>query len=110
MGQYVASLHRDHGVDLRCGVSVRGFEGDGAVAGVLLDDGSKVDADLVVVGIGVAPETAWLEGSGLTLDDGVVCDALCAAAPDVVAAGDVARWPNPLFGETMRIEHWTNAT
>ena len=64
-----------------------------------------------MVGIGVVPETGWLEGSGLTLDNGVVCDETCLAAPGVVAAGDVARWPNPLFdGALMRLEHWTNAT
>jgi NADPH-dependent 2,4-dienoyl-CoA reductase/sulfur reductase-like enzyme len=62
-----------------------------------------------VVGIGVAPETDWLAGSGLSIEDGVVCDATCAAAPGVVAAGDVARWWNPLFEESMRLEHWTNA-
>ncbi len=109
-GKYLAELHREQGVDLRCGVGVSRFEGSGRVEGVVLEDGARLAADLVVVGVGVAPETAWLEGSGLELDDGVVCDARCAAAPGVVAAGDVARWPNPLFGETMRIEHWTNAT
>ena len=57
------------------------------------------------------PATDWLEGSGLTLDNGVVCDETCLAAPGIVAAGDIARWPNPLFdGELMRLEHWTNAT
>jgi 3-phenylpropionate/trans-cinnamate dioxygenase ferredoxin reductase component len=61
-----------------------------------------------VVGVGVAPNTAWLEGSGLTIRDGVVCDATCLAAPGVVAAGDVARWPHPVHGE-VRIEHWDNA-
>ena len=55
-----------------------------------------VEADVVVVGIGVIPNTGWLEGSGLTLDDGVVCDDTTLAAPGVVAGGDVARWPNPL--------------
>ena len=61
--------------------------------------------------VGVVPATAWLESSGLTIDNGVVCDATCLAAPDVVAAGDVARWPNELFdGQPMRVEHWTNAT
>ena len=57
----------------------------------------------------MAPATGWLEGSGLTIDNGVVCDETCLAAPGVVAAGDVCRWPNPLFGETMRVEHWDNA-
>jgi 3-phenylpropionate/trans-cinnamate dioxygenase ferredoxin reductase subunit len=110
MGAACAALHSDHGVDLRCGVTVAGFEGDGQVTGVRLGDGEVVEADVVVVGIGVVPETGWLESSGLTLDNGVVCDATCAtSAPGVVAAGDIARWPNNLFGETMRVEHWSNA-
>ncbi len=110
MGALCAALHRDHGVDLRTGVGVAAIEGAGRVERVRLSDGSSVAADLVVVGIGVTPETAWLEGSGLRLDDGVVCDSSCTAAPGVVAAGDVARWTNPLFdGESMRVEHWTNA-
>jgi NADPH-dependent 2,4-dienoyl-CoA reductase/sulfur reductase-like enzyme len=111
VGDACGRLHRDHGVHLRCGVTVAGFEGGDRVERVVLADGSAIDADLVIVGVGVTPETAWLEGSGLALDDGVVCDATCFAAPGVVAAGDVARWPNPLFdGESMRVEHWTNAT
>ena len=110
MGAACAALHLDQGVDLRCGVTVAGFEGDDRVTGVRLGDGSVVEADVVVVGVGVAPETGWLESSGLPLDNGVVCDSTCAtAAPGVVAAGDIARWPNNLFGETMRIEHWSNA-
>jgi NADPH-dependent 2,4-dienoyl-CoA reductase/sulfur reductase-like enzyme len=110
MGAACAALHLDHGVDLRCGVTVAGFEGDGRVSGVRLGDGSVVEADVVVVGVGVVPETGWLETSGLPLENGVVCDSTCAtAAPGVVAAGDIARWPNNLFGETMRIEHWSNA-
>jgi NADPH-dependent 2,4-dienoyl-CoA reductase/sulfur reductase-like enzyme len=59
--------------------------------------------------VGSLPNTDWLEGSGLALDGGVVCDEYCAAARDVYAAGDVARWYNPLFGVSMRIEHRTNA-
>ena len=110
MGAACAALHLDHGVDLRCGVTVAGFEGEGRVTGVRLGDGTVVEADVVVVGVGVVPETGWLESSGLALDNGVVCDSTCAAgAPGVVAAGDVARWPNNLFGETMRVEHWSNA-
>jgi 3-phenylpropionate/trans-cinnamate dioxygenase ferredoxin reductase component len=113
LGAVLAALHRDHGVDLRTGVQVDAIEGDGEgqVRGVRLGDGSIVGADVVVVGVGVVPETTWLEGSGLTLDNGVVCDETCTAAPGIVAAGDVTRWPNPLFdGASMRLEHWTNAT
>jgi NADPH-dependent 2,4-dienoyl-CoA reductase/sulfur reductase-like enzyme len=111
IGDVCGQLHRDHGVDLHCGVTVAGFEGRERVERVLLADGSAIEADLVVVGVGVVPATDWLEGSGLTLDNGVVCDETCLAAPGIVAAGDVARWPNPLFdGESMRVEHWTNAT
>ena len=112
-GMAVADLHRSHGVDVRLGVGVTGFErrgGDGPVRAVTLGDGSTVAADLVVVGIGVAPNTGWLDGSGLTIDDGVVADETTLAAPGVVVAGDVARWPNPRFeGRTMRVEQWDNA-
>jgi 3-phenylpropionate/trans-cinnamate dioxygenase ferredoxin reductase component len=110
MGAACTGLHVDQGVDLRCGVTVAGFEGDGRVSGVRLGDGSVVEADVIVIGVGVVPETGWLDSSGLPLDNGVVCDSTCAtAAPGVVAAGDIARWPNNLFGETMRVEHWSNA-
>jgi len=109
MGSVCAEMHRDHGVDLRTGVGVDAVVGTDRVQSVVLSDGSSVDADVVVVGIGVIPNTEWLQSSGLTLDDGVVCDATCSAAPGVVAAGDVARWPNELFGEMMRVEHWDNA-
>jgi NADPH-dependent 2,4-dienoyl-CoA reductase/sulfur reductase-like enzyme len=106
MGRAVAAVHDDEGVPIRCGVAVAGLEPDG----VRLGDGELVAADEVVVGIGVAPATGWLEGSGLTLRDGVVCDeTLATGVAGVYAAGDVVRWPNPLFGEEMRIEHWTNA-
>ncbi|MFN8035854.1 MAG: FAD-dependent oxidoreductase [Acidimicrobiia bacterium] len=111
IGETLGALHRDHGVDLHCGIRIEAIEGDGRVERVRLADGDVVDADVVLVAVGVAPNTAWLEESGLTLDEGVVCDETLLAAPGVVAAGDVARWPNPLFdGELMRIEHWTNAS
>ena len=110
IGELYADIHRDHGVDLRLGVGVAGFDGGQRVERVRLADGSSVEADVVVVGIGVVPETGWLESSGLELDNGVVCDETSAtAAPGVVAAGDIARFSNPLFGESMRVEHWTNA-
>jgi NAD(P)H-nitrite reductase large subunit len=80
---------------------------------VRLGDGTELDTDLLVVGIGAQPTTGWLEGSGLTVDDGVVADARLAAAPGVYVAGDVARWPNALFDDVldgpMRLEHWTSA-
>ncbi|ORV10702.1 NAD(P)/FAD-dependent oxidoreductase [Mycobacterium celatum] len=106
-----AELHRDHGVDVRLGVSVDGFLGNGRVEAVRLTDGSRVPADLVVVGLGVTPATDWLDGSGLRVDDGVVCDATGAAegGTDVVAAGDVARWWHPLYERHLRIEHWDHA-
>jgi 3-phenylpropionate/trans-cinnamate dioxygenase ferredoxin reductase component len=111
IGAVMGDLHRDHGVDVRLGTGVAGFEGDadGRVAQVRLADGGAIEADMVVVGIGVSPNTGWLEGSGLALDDGVVCDATTLAAPGIVAAGDVARWPSHRFGELMRVEHWDNA-
>jgi 3-phenylpropionate/trans-cinnamate dioxygenase ferredoxin reductase subunit len=109
IGSMIGAIHQDEGVDLRMGVGVEGIEGSGRVERVRLTDGTTVDADVVVVGIGVRPNTGWLEGSGLTLDDGVVCDPSCLAAPGVVAAGDVARWTNPVFDASMRVEHWDNA-
>ncbi|MEX2293687.1 MAG: FAD-dependent oxidoreductase [Acidimicrobiales bacterium] len=109
MGAVMADLHRDHGVDVRLGVGVVLIDGSDRAERVRLTDGSVLDVDLVVVGIGVSPNTGWLDGSGLTIDNGVLCDATCLAAPGVVAAGDVARWPNPLFDEVMRVEHWDNA-
>ncbi|HEV3354927.1 MAG TPA: FAD-dependent oxidoreductase [Acidimicrobiales bacterium] len=109
MGSACAALHYDNDVDLRLGAGVSGFHGQHRVEGVLLHDGTTVEADLVVVGVGVAPNTGWLESSGLTLNNGVVCDQTGHAGPGVVAAGDVARWHNPLFETDMRVEHWTNA-
>jgi NADPH-dependent 2,4-dienoyl-CoA reductase/sulfur reductase-like enzyme len=111
LGPVIAGLHLDHGVDLRTGTGVAGFEGGTRVERVLLADGTSLAADVVVVGIGVVPNTAWLDDSGLELRDGVVCDEHCRAvgAPDVYAVGDVARWYNPLFEQEMRLEHWTNA-
>lgn len=110
MGRVCAALHTDHGVRLLCGTGVSGLEGTGRVTGVRLADGRLLPADVVVVGVGVRPATDWLAGSGVHVDDGVVCDAGCATTvPGVVAVGDVARCPNPFTGRHARIEHWTNA-
>ncbi|MGW1530447.1 NAD(P)/FAD-dependent oxidoreductase [Streptomyces sp. NPDC002159] len=106
VGRVLSRAHQDHGVDLRTGVTVV----EVADGGVWLADGTFVKADEVLVAVGSVPNTGWLEGSGLSLSDGLVCDEYCAAAPGVYGAGDVARWHNPLFDATMRIEHRTNAT
>ncbi|GAA5112281.1 NAD(P)/FAD-dependent oxidoreductase [Haloechinothrix salitolerans] len=110
MAPAITALHTRNGTDLRCGVTVTGIDGDDRVKAVRLGDGTTLPADVVVIGVGAAPATGWLAGSGLKVDDGVVCDeTLATSAPGVYAAGDVARWFNPLFGETMRLEHWTSA-
>jgi NADPH-dependent 2,4-dienoyl-CoA reductase/sulfur reductase-like enzyme len=112
MGDACAQLHRAHGVTLLTGVGVEGVTSDPGSATpvvVRLADDTRLDADLVVVGVGVVPAVEWLEGSGLVLDNGVVCDQSLFAADGVVAAGDVARWTLPASGEQVRVEHWTNA-
>ncbi|MGW0864964.1 NAD(P)/FAD-dependent oxidoreductase [Streptomyces sp. NPDC002611] len=105
VGQVLSRAHLDHGVELRTGVTVIEVTDEG----VRLADGELVEADEVLVAIGSLPNTEWLADSGLAVGDGVLCDAYCEAAPVVYAAGDVARWDNPLFGTSMRIEHRTNA-
>src|SRR5262249_44731555 len=108
-----AQLHRMQGVDVRVGVGVDSFIGNGAVEAVRLADGSQIPADLVVIGLGGTPATGWLSRSGPRGDDeGVVCDATGAVegAEDVVAAGDVARWFHPLYDRHLRIEHWDHAS
>jgi 3-phenylpropionate/trans-cinnamate dioxygenase ferredoxin reductase component len=117
LGGHCASLYAGHGVDLRTGVSVLGVrkgregEGEGAVASPLmveLSGGETVSADVVVVGVGVTPSTDWLADSGLSIQNGVVCDDKLFAADGVVAAGDVANWLWRHDGEEeqIRIEHW----
>lgn len=114
MGRVCAQVHIENGVDLRLGTGVLQLEtaavdGVERVVGVALTDGTTVAADVVVVGIGVSVNTQWLEGSGLNLDDGVVCDNTLLAAPGVVAAGDIARYPSARFGRMLRVEHWETA-
>jgi 3-phenylpropionate/trans-cinnamate dioxygenase ferredoxin reductase subunit len=116
-GMAIADLHRGHGVDVRLGVGVGelvstdpGSADGSALSAVVLSDGSTIEAGVVVVGVGVVPNTEWLAGSGLTIDDGVVADETGLAAPGVTVAGDVARWPNARFdGRLMRVEQWDNA-
>ncbi|MFK8025008.1 MAG: NAD(P)/FAD-dependent oxidoreductase [Ilumatobacter sp.] len=118
MGAAIGALHSAAGVEMRCGVQVEALHDEGVLlaASGAADDGELLEADVVLVGIGVVPATAWLADSGIELRDGVVCDSTLRALDasgepvgDVFAAGDVVRWPNQLFDEEMRIEHWTNA-
>ena len=113
MGAAIGDVHIRNGVAVKCGVQVAEIRGESRVTSVALTTGEEIPADVLIVGIGVAPATQWLETSGLTIRDGVVCDAqLCAGPKNVFAAGDVLRWPNELFADIeadMRVEHWTNA-
>jgi len=110
LGGVCLRLHQAHGVRTRFGVAVKALLGAAAVEGVELEDGTLIEADCVVVGVGVTPNVEWLADSGLRIDDGVACDASCAAlgAENVAAAGDVASWLHPRYGR-IRIEHWDNA-
>jgi NADPH-dependent 2,4-dienoyl-CoA reductase/sulfur reductase-like enzyme len=107
LGRVLATHHAEHGVTLRLGRSVVRIDGTERVERLVLDDGSTVDADVVVVGIGVVPATDWLVGSGLDVTDGLRCDELLRASADVCAVGDVARWASGRGSH--RTEHWTNA-
>jgi NADPH-dependent 2,4-dienoyl-CoA reductase/sulfur reductase-like enzyme len=110
IGELVSRLHRDEGVDVRTGVSVAEVRGDQHVDEVVLDDGTELAADLVVVGIGSRPATEWLEGSGVEVDNGVICDeAGRTSAPNVWALGDIASWRDAT-GHQARVEHWSNVT
>jgi 3-phenylpropionate/trans-cinnamate dioxygenase ferredoxin reductase subunit len=108
IGALVSRLHRAEGVDVRTGVGVDSVTGQDRVQKVVLTDGSELDTDLVVVGIGSRPATDWLEGSGVAVDNGVVCDRVGrTSAPHVWALGDVASWQDAT-GHQARVEHWSN--
>jgi NADPH-dependent 2,4-dienoyl-CoA reductase/sulfur reductase-like enzyme len=108
IGELVARLHRDEGVDVRLGVGVAEVRGDGHVDTVVLADGTELRADVVVVGIGSKPATEWLAGTGIEVDNGVICDeAGRTSVPNVWALGDVASWRDAM-GHQARVEHWSN--
>jgi NADPH-dependent 2,4-dienoyl-CoA reductase/sulfur reductase-like enzyme len=105
-----AALHQAHGVDLRMKTVVSSIEADGGVAIVTLADGSSVEADLLVVGIGVTPDITLAEAAGLRTDNGILVDhQLRSSEPDIFAAGDIANAYHPLLGRHVRVEHWDNA-
>jgi NADPH-dependent 2,4-dienoyl-CoA reductase/sulfur reductase-like enzyme len=111
LGQHLARLHQAQGVDVRLGTGVANVEPDNGRVRLALTDGSTLIADVAVAGIGASPSTGWLAGSGLVLDDGVICDSGLRAlgAENVYAVGDVARWPHPRYEGLIRCEHWTTA-
>ncbi|MCT2584627.1 NAD(P)/FAD-dependent oxidoreductase [Actinophytocola gossypii] len=107
----LAGLHTANGVELRLGAAVTGLAGErGTVTGVRIETGDVLPADVVVVAFGAVPATEWLADSGLTCDNGVVCDSRCRAADGVYAAGDVARWHHEGLDTSLRLENRTNAT
>ncbi|WP_104060248.1 NAD(P)/FAD-dependent oxidoreductase [Arthrobacter sp. 4R501] len=111
MGGVVAGLHAVNGVELISSAVIEDFySGEGNVTGIRLAGGRYVAADVVVVGIGAEPNTGWLEGSGLELRGGVLCDAMGRTGmPGIVAVGDCAAWFDQASGTHRRMEHWTGA-
>ena len=110
LGAIYRDIHTDHGVEFVSDAAVEGFDGDGKVDAVRVGDGRRIEADFVVVGVGVAPRTGVAEAAGIAVENGVPTnDRLETSAPGVFAAGDVANQEHPLFGRRIRIEHWANA-
>jgi 3-phenylpropionate/trans-cinnamate dioxygenase ferredoxin reductase component len=111
IGATFAALHRDHAVDLRLGIGVTGFTGDGVVSSVHIKGHASVPADLVLIAVGAAPNIALADVAGLQLaDGGIAVDAtLRSSDPDIYAAGDVAAHDHPRYPHRVRVEHWANA-
>jgi 3-phenylpropionate/trans-cinnamate dioxygenase ferredoxin reductase subunit len=110
VGKIIAGVHRDNGVETIFDDSAARFEGHGAVARVVTARGRRLECDLVVLGVGVDPDTDYLEGSGVATDNGVLVDEYCRTnVHDIFAAGDIANHYHPLFRRRMRVEHWQNA-
>ena len=110
VGARYARYHRERGVDLRLGVGVERIEGDDRVRAVVTTDGTRIETECVIVGIGIEPETELAAEAGVAVGNGIVVDEHCRTSiENVYAAGDVANAPNPYLGGRVRLEHWQNA-
>jgi 3-phenylpropionate/trans-cinnamate dioxygenase ferredoxin reductase component len=110
IGGFFAQVHRQHGVDVQLGTAVTEFRGTDHVVAVTTDDGNQIPADVVIVGVGVQPNTELAGAATLPIDNGVLVNAaLRTDDPDIYAAGDVANAVNPLYQARIRVEHWANA-
>lgn len=110
VGERVTALHESAGVAVLSGAPPVVAVEDGTPSAVLLADGTRLGADVVVAAVGAQLDLGWLDGSGVLIDDGVVCDAGGrTSVPGVWAAGDCARWWSPRYGQHLLVEHWTSA-
>ncbi|MEE9248969.1 MAG: FAD-dependent oxidoreductase [Dehalococcoidia bacterium] len=110
LGEIYADIHRGHGVDLHLSEGITEIQGHRRAERVITSSGASIDCDLVLIGVGVAPQTRLVDGTGIEVDNGIVVDEYCRTSlPHIFAAGDVANWWHPGLGQRLRVEHWDNA-
>ena len=110
LGEIYAGIHRGHDVDLRLSEGIAEIQGHRRAERVITSSGASIDCDLVVIGVGVAPQTRLVDGTGIEVDNGILVDEYCRTSlPNIFAAGDVANWWHPGLGQRLRVEHWDNA-
>jgi 3-phenylpropionate/trans-cinnamate dioxygenase ferredoxin reductase subunit len=110
LGAFYRDVHADHGVELHLGTGVEAIRGGDAVAEVVLSDGTRLEADVAVVGVGVVPRVELAQAAGIDIDNGIPTDEyLATGLPGVFAAGDVANAWHPVLGRRVRLEHWSSA-
>ena len=111
LSEFYTRIHEEEGVNIRCGIGVTGFKGNGRVSKVLCSDGSEFSADLVIIGVGILPNTELAEAAGLRVENGIVVNAQAQTSdPDIFAAGDCTFHHNPVYDRWVRLESVQNAT